>query len=196
MSRLARVAAAACAVLAVGTPVSLLAAPAAASPAYGGPVEDYAPYQPQERCRDTPRPGTQELADWIDARFDAGAALASIRPCDVGGTSEHKAGRAIDWMVDAEDDAQRAEARAFLDEVLATDGGDNAHALGRRIGIMYIIWNDRMWASYDRFDREDYRNGACPSLRKCSATLRHRDHVHISLSRRGARGETSWYHRD
>ena len=196
MSRLARAAAAACTVLAVATPVSLLAGPAAASPAYDGPVEDYAPYQPQQRCADTARPGTRKLAAWINARFGAGAALASMRACGSGGTSEHKAGRAIDWMVDAGDDAQRREARAFLDKIFATDDGDNAHALSRRMGIMYVIWNDHMWASYNRFGRRDYLNGSCPSLKSCSATLRHRDHVHISLSRRGARGETSWYLRD
>ena len=196
MRRFARAAAAAGTVLAVATPLSLLTGPASAAPTYDGPVEDYASYQPQERCHDTARPGTQELAEWIDARYDAGAALASIRACDSGGASEHEAGRAVDWMVDANDDGQRKQARAFLDKVLATDGDDNTHALGRRMGIMYVIWNDHSWASYDRFGREDYLNGACPSLKKCSVTLRHRDHVHVSLSRRGARGETSWYQRD
>jgi hypothetical protein len=63
------------------------------------------------------------------------------------------------------------------------------------MGVMYVIFNDHMWASYDHFARKDYLNGACPSLKKCSTTLRHRDHVHISLSRPGARAKTSWYSR-
>jgi hypothetical protein len=196
MRRLARSAAAVLTMLAVAAPVTLLTAPASAAPTYDSPVEDYAPYQPQEKCHDTARPGTQELAEWIDARFEGGPALASIRACGSGGVSEHKDGRAIDWMMDAGEDAQRREVRRFLDKVFATDDGDNAHARARRRGIMYVIGNDRMWASYDTFDREDYLNGSCPSVERCSATLRHRDHVHLSLSRRGGRGLTSWYQRD
>jgi hypothetical protein len=63
------------------------------------------------------------------------------------------------------------------------------------MGIMYVIWNDHMWASYDTFDRKGYRNASCASVAACSGTLRHRDHVHISLSRAGGRGDTSWYER-
>jgi hypothetical protein len=195
MRRIARAAAAALTVLAVATPVSLLAAPASAATTYDDPVEPYAAYQPQRTCRDTPRAGTRELATWIDATYGGGAALASIRACDSGGASEHKAGRAIDWMIDVTDRAQRREARSFLREAFATDVDGNPHALARRMGIMYVIWNDHMWASYDHFGRKDYLNGACSSLAKCSVTLRHRDHVHLSLSGRGSRGLTSWYER-
>ena len=53
---------------------------------------------------------------------------------------------------------------------------------------MYIIWNDHMYSAWDNFEREDYRSSSCKSLRKCSKTLRHRDHMHISLSRRGRQG--------
>ena len=194
MSRLARRAAAVLTTMAVATPVTLLSSPATA--AYDGPVEDYASYQPQEGCVDSARRGTKELATWIDARYDGGPALASVRACDSGGVSEHKAGRAIDWMMDAGDDDQRREVRRFLDKVFATDRGDNAHALARRMGIMYVIWKDHVYASYDRFEREDYLHAGCTSRKKCSVTLRHRDHVHLSLSRRGGRGKTSWYNRD
>jgi hypothetical protein len=183
-------------VLTVTTPVPLLAGPASASTTYDGPVEDYATYQPQKRCHDTARPGTQELAEWIDTEYRGGPALASIQACDSGGSSEHKAGRAIDWTVDATDDDQRKEARAFRKALFATDADGNQHALARRMGIMYVIWNDHMWASYDHFARKDYLNAGCASVDACSVTLRHRDHVHLSLSRAGARGETSWYERD
>lgn len=181
--------------LAVGSPVALLAAPSSASTPYDGPVDDYASYQPQKNCSDTPRPGTQELADWIDASYGAGAAVASMRPCDSGGVSEHKAGRAIDWSVDATHPGQRRQARAFLDALLATDGDGNADALARRMGIMYVIWNDHMWASWNSFHRTDYLSAGCATVMTCSVTLRHRDHVHISLSRAGARRDTSWYTR-
>jgi hypothetical protein len=174
---------------------SVLGGAASAAPTYDGPVEDYASYQPQKHCRDSPRPGTEELATWIDARFSGGSALASVRSCSSGGTSEHKDGRAIDWSMDAADRDQRREVRRFLDKLFATDGDGNPHALARRMGIMYVIWNDHMWASYDRFGRKDYLNASCAKASSCSVTLRHRDHVHISLSRAGARADTSWYQR-
>jgi hypothetical protein len=195
VTRPARVVTAALTTVAAATSVTVLAAPASAAPAYDVPVEDYASYQPQTRCRDAARPGTQELAEWIDARFAGGSALASVRSCGSGGTSEHKDGRAIDWSMDATDRGQRQEVRRFLDTVLAPDGSGTAHALARRMGIMYVIWNDHMWASYDGFGRKDYRNAACAQVSTCSATLRHRDHVHISLSRAGGRADTSWYRR-
>ena len=59
---------------------------------------------------------------------------------------------------------------------------------------MYIIWNDRMWASYDGFVEKRYLSSGCRTRRTCSPTLRHRDHLHVSLTRQGAKGTTSWYY--
>jgi len=160
---------------------------------YDDPPEDYASYQPQKKCRKTALPGTEELARWIDRRFSGGTADPSMRPCSSGGTSEHKDGRAIDWSMDAGRKKDRREVNRFLDELLAEDSDGNAAALARRLGVMYVIWNDHIYASYDEFARRDYRSSSCPKLKTCSATLRHRDHVHISLSRPGGRGDTSWY---
>ena len=163
---------------------------------YDGPPEDYASYQPQTTCRKAARPGTAELAEWMNARFAGGTASPSVRACDAGGTSEHKDGRAIDWSMDASKKADRREVASFLDKLFAADNEGNADALARRMGVMYVIWNDRIYASYDEFARRDYRSSSCKSLRRCSATLRHRDHVHVSLSRPGGRGATSWYAED
>jgi hypothetical protein len=132
--------------------------------AYDDVPEDYASYQPQTTCRKAARPGTVALAAWLNVRFDGGTATPSVRPCNSGGTSEHKDGRAIDWTMDAGDKHDRLEVAAFLERVFATDGGYNDHALARRMGIMYVIWNDRMYASYDEFAREDYRSSSCPHL--------------------------------
>ena len=157
------------------------------------PVEDYASYQPQQRCRDTARPGTKALARWVNRRFDGGRAVASMRACSSSGASEHKDGRAVDWSMDATKRAQRIEVRRFLDRLLRPDAAGNEDALARRMGVMYVIWNDRMYASYREFARAAYRSASCPRLDPCSPTLRHRDHVHISLGKPGSRGDTSWY---
>jgi hypothetical protein len=175
------------------TPLILLAGqPLAHAVVYDGPPEDYASYQPQTTCRKHPMPGSKVLAAWINANFAGGTAAATMRPCS-GGTSEHKDGRAIDWMMDATKAADRKEVARLFDQLFATDADGNPHALARRMGIMYLIWNDHIYASYRQFESRNYLNSSCPSLKKCSKTLRHRDHVHISLSRPGGRGETSWY---
>ena len=174
--------------------VGLLAPPVPASAAYSGPVEDYASYEPAKACADRVKPGTKKLARWINRRWSGGYAHASLRACpESGPSSEHHAGRAIDWSMDATRKRDRREVRRFLQRLLSSDRKGNEHALARRAGVMYVIWNDRIRASYNRFEAREYRSSSCRRLRKCSPTLRHRDHVHISLSRKGAKARTSWY---
>ena len=56
-----------------------------------------------------------------------------------------------------------------------------------------VIWNDHMYSAWDRYELELYKSSSCRRIRTCSATLRHCDHVHISLTRKAARAETSWF---
>ena len=162
-----------------------LAGPAAAQ------VEDYAAYKPQQYCNPRAKPGTEALARWLVHR--GGGFGPTSRRCGSGGVSEHKEGRAFDWILDAGRRKDRRIAQEFLEVAFATDQRDNEHAKARRMGIMYIIWNDHMYSAWDQFERDDYLSSSCKSVQKCSKTLRHRDHMHISLSRPGGRGETSWY---
>ena len=162
-----------------------MAAPAAAQ------IEGYADYEPQTKCSPTPKPGTKVLARWLVRR--GGSKGPMSRSCKSGGASEHKDGRAFDWSLDAARPRDRQIATAFLDVAFATNGRGHEHARARRMGIMYIIWNDHMYSAWDRFERERYLSSGCKSRKKCSKTLRHRDHMHISLSRKGSRGLTSWY---
>jgi len=155
------------------------------------PLEDYAGYQPQSTCRQTPKAGILLLADWLTARGGGYGPIS--RPCSDSGTSEHKESRAFDWLLDARSDADKALAAALLEEIFAPDDTGAPHALARRMGIMYVIWNDHMYASYDGFVAKRYLSSSCRSKRTCSPTLRHRDHMHISLTRQGAKGTTSWY---
>jgi hypothetical protein len=170
--------------------VLVLATPAAAEIL---PVDDYAGYEPQTVCRERALPGTQAFAGWINNRFAGGTARATLRACGSGGRSEHKDGRAVDWTMSATRKKDRLVVRKFLDRLRATDAEGNPHSLARRMGVMYVIWNDRMYASYRQFEATPYLSGGCKSLATCSRTLRHRDHVHISLSNDGGHGRTSWY---
>lgn len=164
--------------------LAVVAAPA-------GAIEDYAPYQPANRCSPKPKPGTVKLSRWVVRKYGGRRGPISRR-CG-GSTSEHTEGRALDWSLDATRKRDRRAAQRFLRRVLATDRRGNEHALARRMGIMYVIWNDRIYSSYRQFRPRPYLSGGCRTKRTCSKTLRHRDHVHISLTRRAARGRTSWY---
>ncbi len=155
-------------------------------------IEEYAHYQPQTRCSPTAKPGTEVLARFLVKRFGGDHGGIS-RSCKSGGTSEHKEGRAFDWSLSATRRADRVVARAFMEWAFAADKNDNEDAKARRMGIMYLIWNDHMYSAWNGFQKSDYRSSSCKTLAKCSASLRHRNHVHISLSRKGGRGETSWY---
>ncbi|WP_416954460.1 hypothetical protein ACNKF0_19415 [Nocardioides sp. T5] len=156
------------------------------------PMEPYAGYQPQTTCKRTPKPGVLMLADWLVARGGGYGPIS--RSCAGSSRSEHKESRAFDWLLDATDPVDAALAAALLDELLAPDDTGQPHALARRMGIMYIIWDDTMYASYDGFVAKRYLSSGCRTRRTCSPTLRHRDHLHVSLTRKGARGRTSWYY--
>jgi hypothetical protein len=158
---------------------------------HAAPVEDYASYQPQTRCAPKAKPGTAYLGRWLVRKYGGGFGPIS-RSCGPG-TSEHKEGRAFDWIVSARRKADREHVNRVLERLFRTDASGNEHAWARRMGIMYVIWNDRMWSAWDRFEREPYLSSSCKTRKRCSQTLRHRDHVHISLTRKGGRGKTSWF---
>jgi hypothetical protein len=156
-------------------------------------VDTPASYEPQTTCTSTPHPGTVAIARWLMRHYRGTGSMGMIRGCRVGGTSEHKDGRAFDWRANVRKPRQKRAAYDFIAKALATDARGNAHALARRMGIMYIIYNDRIWSSYRDFAPRPYLNAGCKTRKRCSATLRHRNHVHISLSLAGAAAQTSWY---
>ena len=170
-----------------------LLSPAQAGPdlVFTEPVEGYAGYQPQTKCIRKPKPGMLLFSDALVLRGGVRGGIS--RDCAGSSVSEHKESRAFDWTLDVARKKDRQLARAFLAEIFATDAEGNAHALARRMGIMYILWNDKQWSSYRGFKKTNYLHSACRSKKKCSKTLRHRDHMHISLTRAAARGRLSWY---
>ena len=158
------------------------------------PVEPYARYDPQSTCSPTAKAGTRTLGRWIVTTYRGGYGSTS-RACRGRSVSEHKEGRAFDWRLDARSRTDRARAARFLARITATGPTGEEAELARRMGVMYLIWNDHIYAAYDEFRPRSYRSSSCRGIRlsKCSRTLRHRDHMHISLSRDGARARTSFY---
>jgi hypothetical protein len=134
----------------------------------------------QTTCDPTTKPGVAAFRARTMAMY-GGRDGGIVRGCGIGGRSEHKEGRAWDWMMDANDPAQLAVAQGFVNELTATDANGEVAALARRFGIYYIIWNRQIWTTY----------GASQGWKPYSGDSAHVDHVHFSFTWDGAMGRTS-----
>ena len=119
------------------------AAPAART--FSAPIEALAAYEAPTTCDPTEKPGTVALRTLVQQSYPDVNSHGITRSCDVGGRSEHKEGRAWDWMLDASDPVEAARAQDFLTWLLATDAQGNRYAMARRLGVMYVIWNTKVW---------------------------------------------------
>jgi hypothetical protein len=158
------------------------------------PEMDVAPeYEGQAQCDPTPKPGTQRLADFIKATYGANQTVWIPRGCSVGGQSEHKEGRAVDWMVDVRKAQDRANAEAFLNWLLGPDQFGVEYGNAIRLGIMYIGWNDRIWRGYDIKRGWTELKGCFSKPDRGSDNYCHRNHIHISQTWDGASGRSSFW---
>ncbi len=174
--------------------VSLLpAGPRADALGYSPKIDAPARYEGQVTCTKAAQPGTRALARYLLARYPGTKSMGLMRSCGSGGRSEHKDGRAFDWGADVNKRMQKHMAYHFIRAALASDAWGNKAVLARRLGIMYIIYNDTIWSSYRNFAPQPYLHAACSTKATCSRSLRHLDHVHISLGYGGAAAQTSWY---
>jgi hypothetical protein len=176
------------------TPAAAATAKAPKAPrTFSATIEGFAAYVPQTSCDPHVKSGTAKLAALL-VRTYPGTTWASAYACGTDGTpSEHYEGRAIDWMTSVRDHQQHADARAFIKWLLATDKYGNPAAMARRLGVMYVIFNNRMWGSWS--DQWEEYNGCAAKKMQARAydNACHRTHVHISLSWDGARGKTTFW---
>jgi len=157
------------------------ARPQPVTPSFGRAIEDYAPYEGNTVCDPVDRPGVTKLARLIRQTYGSDESIGTSRgPCYT--PSEHNDGRALDWMIDVSNRAEKAKADAFLSWLLATDKYGNKDAMARRLGVMYIIFNKRIWRPYSPRGWGAY-DGTNP----------HTDHIHISLSYDGSSARTSFW---
>jgi hypothetical protein len=156
---------------------------AALPPSGSGPLDDLAPYQPQTTCSPGSKPGVVGFRNLVLASFPSTPSFGISRDCSTGGRSEHKEGRAWDWGVDANDPGDRAAAGQVLRWLFRAAPTGRRWAMVRRLGVMYIIYNRRIWASYR----------AEEGWRPYVGTNPHTDHIHFSFSWAGARKQTSYW---
>jgi hypothetical protein len=150
---------------------------------YALAIEPLAGYQPQITCSPFAKPGVVSLSKRLLRAFPTTRSLGIVRACNIGGTSEHKEGRAFDWGVNAYSVKDRARVARFMHWLMKTDAYGNQYAMARRLGIQYLIWNHKIWGSYS----------ASAGWRKYSGPNPHTDHVHISFTWAGARMKTSFW---
>jgi hypothetical protein len=146
-------------------------------------VDDFSPYLPQVSCDPGAKPGTSAFAALVLGHYRTGRSGGIARACTVGSASEHKEGRAWDWMLNASVPAEKAAAATFLDWLTAAGPDGRPGYNARRLGVMYVIWDGRIWSSY----------GSTKAWRAYTGASPHRDHVHVSLSWAGAMQRTSWW---
>jgi uncharacterized delta-60 repeat protein len=152
-------------------------------PVITAPAEPYGPYQGQSTCSATAKPGVLAFQRIVLKRYRGSRNLGVIRGCGVGGRSEHKEGRAWDWGVRVDRPAEKAEAEDLIGWLLAADGNGVRAGNARRLGIMYIIWNRKIWTASRASDGWRGYFGPNP----------HTDHVHISWTWPGAYQLTSYW---
>jgi hypothetical protein len=166
-----------------------------ATPNFGPVIEGYARYRGQTRCRPKPKPGVVAFRRLVLATYPSTGDAGISRNCSIGGQSEHKEGRAWDWAVDGTTETGRRTANRLLQWLFATDRHGNLHANFRRLGLMYIVWRRRIWASWD----PGWDTYCEPTPKGCKdpdskAILHpHLDHVHFSFGWPGARKQTSFW---
>ncbi|MDO9377251.1 MAG: peptidoglycan-binding domain-containing protein [Nocardioidaceae bacterium] len=158
------------------TPVPTVAKGLRAPVAQPAALDAAATYQPQVSCSPVALPGTKKLRDLALRTYGVGRDGGTTRACSIGGLSEHKEGRSWDYMLNVKNPTEKKTAGQFID-FLTAGGGLQA----RRLGVMYVIYNKKIWSSY-RTGWRDYRGAQD-----------HTDHVHVSLSWAGARGLTSFW---
>ena len=185
----------------VAAPAALIAPAAAAAPVTPGVptglptgLEPMGSSTSQTTCDPTAKAGTLKLAKLLVATYP-GTSYGIGRACttDTTAVSEHYEGRAVDWMNSVRVPKEAAQADAVLGWLFATDKAGNKYANARRLGVMYIIWNNRIWGAYNADqgwrDYQDCANRPATSLDSAC----HRNHIHISLTWAGAVGSTSYW---
>ncbi|HYI44409.1 MAG TPA: hypothetical protein VE174_02955, partial [Actinomycetota bacterium] len=162
-------------------------------PAFGPAIDDSS-YEGQTKCSPSPKPGVLAFQAMVLKRFP-GTGVGSIsRACNVGGTSEHKEGRAWDMSLNATTPAGRATADRIFEWLLKEDKFGNEAAMARRLGIMYFIWNKKIWGTWGGWETYcKMKNGACKDPDDGGILSPHTDHVHFSFTWDGAKQLTTYY---
>ena len=155
-------------------------------------IESLAAYVPANSCSPTARPGTVQLGRLLTSTYP-GTTFGGARGCGALPNSEHHDGRAVDWMNSLRNAKQAAQAKAVISWLFATDDDGNTYANARRLGVMYVIWNNKIWGAYSADQGWRAYSSCAKHPQKSWDNTCHRNHMHLSLSWAGAMGRTSYW---
>ena len=164
---------------------------------FGPGIEGYSGYEGQSKCDPNAKPGVLAFQRMVMAAYP-GTGLGGIsRACSIGGQSEHKEGRAWDWGVNAGVPTQRAAAESLIDWLTDEDRYGNEAAMARRVGLMYMIWNKRIWFPWGGWQTYCVQKPrGCVDPEDGGIRQSHSDHVHFSFTWDGAKKRTSFWNAD
>lgn len=128
-------------------------------------LAQFHPQSPVTGDNITPR--MRDVRDEIDKRFGPFPTIGCYRPENSG---EHPLGRACDFMLDSGGVMPSASSIQKGYDIAAW-----AQANASRLGIMYIIYRQRIW------DIRIASSGWVPMADRGGITANHYDHVHISV---------------
>src|SRR3990167_3959136 len=113
------------------------------TPALAESPGGYAPTGRQSDRAPGARRGVVAFRDFV-LKHEGGQDWGITRACDKEGRSEHKEGRAWDWHKNASAQDERSSVDRLLGWLLRSDDAGEPHALWRRLGLMYVIWDGRI----------------------------------------------------
>lgn len=149
------------------------------------PVDAYAKQDTTNTFDPTPKPGAIAFRQWAIGRFGErpGSPQNIGRWDKVESPSEHHAGRAWDLMTNSKEHGDQIVANMLEADPITGE----PDALARRAGVMYMIWNKRIWRAYP------YQGKPSGTWSGYTGPNPHTDHVHFSFSWDGANKKTSLY---
>jgi hypothetical protein len=169
-------------------------APVPVTPDFPATIDPIPDYESEDGCDPDAKPGTRGLEALLRATYGNSIVTGIVRACGQGGRSGHKQGRALDWMISARDPGQATTARNFLGWLLGTDSHGNRYAMARRLGVMYVIWDSRKFYLWNgAVGWTEYSDCLRNRVQSRYDTTCHRDHIHLSLTWRGANQQSSWW---
>ncbi|HET7304520.1 MAG TPA: peptidoglycan-binding protein [Segeticoccus sp.] len=156
-------------------------------------IEGWPAYVQNNSCDLEEKPGTAALRRLLLQTYPSTYITSTTRTCGTDtmvSYSEHYDGRSVDWGVSVRNSSKKY-GDAFVNWLVGRDAQGVPGGNARRLGVMYLIWNNRQWWGWAPqkgwFDYNGCTRGAG------NDTTCHRDHVHITLSWEGAMRHTSWW---
>lgn len=157
-------------------------------PRWGTPGPDRLGGSSADHCSGKAQRGTENLLRYLEYWWPRGESWG-IYNCRL--PSLHSEGRAVDYHLDVRNERDRKAGYAISRFFRSKDSGGARWAMARRFGTQEIIFDCKIWTSARA--REGWRRYSVCDQAGASWTEKHKDHVHIGQSWRGAtRRTTAW----